>query len=246
MGRVCRGLGPIHRIFIFSGAPLVWIPARSIDWTWLLDPDTTQYPTPEIMRCTLRTTIPRLLLVLPLALVGCGHVAGNYPDPEASTPKALPEHYQHGNLKTELIWKEPGELHGFLVLWEHSELSTARLHGFASKGYANAAEDEARFQPMADADYACAAVWVFVSPGFHRGIWPENMRIEFTDGSSASSKELFLYAPVGSTDPVQSSVDGTITLDAKADPDRSGRYLYIFLPAEHLEKEVVRISRVSS
>lgn len=183
-----------------------------------------------------------LLLLLPLLVGGCGRVAGNYPEPETPAPPSLPDHYRHGNIKTKLLWDEPGQVHGFLVLWESAETTTERLHGFALKGYPQAAADEARFQRMADADYACAAVWVFVAPGFHRGIWPEEVHLEFDDGSSSRAQELFLYNPPRTNDPVQSTVDGTITLDAKADPDEAGRYLYIFTTAETLEHEIVAIT----
>lgn len=190
----------------------------------------------------MRLPLPPLLVGAALLLGACGHVAGNYPEPRsAPEPAPLPESFRLGNIKGDLVWQEAGRIHGFLMLWEHASVSTERLHQYAIQGNAVARRDEDRFRAMADRDLACAAVWVFVAPGFHRAIRPEQVRLEFEDGSSAPAEELFLYNPPRTEQPVQSSVSGTITLRAEDDPDHSGRYLYCFFPAEQLGMKLARV-----
>jgi hypothetical protein len=184
-----------------------------------------------------------LLIAMPLLLlVGCTYVEANYPRKKVVEPKPLPEHFRLGRIKGTLVWREPDTVHGFLILWEHASKSTARLHGYAVQGNRQAELDEERFRRMAEADLACAGVWVFLGSDFHRRIQPQDMRIQFGDGSVIAATEIFLYPPPSLAIPIQSSLDRDIILDTAADPNREGRYLYLFVPSKYLDKKIGSVS----
>lgn len=188
-----------------------------------------------------------LLRLLPfcclLAFLGCGPVPANYP-PEARDPaaKPLPEEYRRGKYEGRLVWREPGRVHGFLILWEDTADMILRLSRWNTGQNRQAAADLRRFRRYDQRGFCYATLVIFVAEDLERLVGDGDLRVEFTDGTSVRSQELLLYPAEGTTDPIQATTASDLLIRGEDDRYQQGRTFYIFVPRSEVQKTVASVS----
>ncbi len=165
-----------------------------------------------------------------------------FPGKKTPTVKELPEKHTFGKKSKRMVWRDENAVHGFLILGEHSSNRVAILKKYAESGSVAAAQDVKIFQTMAQSDLALACLSVFVAKGIDKKIVRGGMLITFSDGSSVVDKGMFLYPALRSSNIPKSSRNGAVALSSKDDPGMKGRTMYLFYPAEFLEKTIATIS----
>jgi hypothetical protein len=185
-----------------------------------------------------------------LLLAGCAHVDANYPEPRTATAAPeLPEQHVHEGFYTnkkytQLVWRQEGDIHGFLSYWEDAGVMATRMKRAADGRNPAAAKDAQRFQRMDDRGQCYLALWIYAAPEVEMLVRRGDLRIDFTDGTSTVNEDLYLYPVANRPEPFQSTANGAVLISGKADPDLEGRHFFIFMPEKWLAKKVASVTYV--
>jgi len=189
---------------------------------------------------------------LTLLLAGCAHVDANYPELKTGSdePRLPEEHIDAGfytsKKYTQLVWRQEGEIHGFLTYWEDAGIMVTRMKRAADGRNQEAAKDLKRFERMQGRGLCYLALWIYVAPEVEMLVRRGELRIDFADGTSTVNEDLYLYPVANRPDPFQSTANSAVLISGKADPDLEGRHFFIFMPRKWLEKKVASVTYVGS
>jgi hypothetical protein len=187
-----------------------------------------------------------------VAASGCAHVDANYPAHRAASgPPALPEKYVYegyytNQTFTQLVWRQEGEIHGFLLRWEDVGAHVLRLKRLADGRNREAAKDVKRFERMRDRGHRYLALRVFAAPDVEMLIRRGDLRINFEDGTSAVAQDYYLYPVENRPDPFQSTAIGAVLISGEADPYMQGRRFFIFVSEQWEDKKVESVEVVGT
>ncbi len=193
-----------------------------------------------------------LLCCLAALMAGCARVDANYPEPKTeSEPPELPERYVYEGFYTNknfshLVWRQEGEIHGFLLFWEDASVQVLRMKRAADGQNPEAAKDVKRFEKMQERGCCYLALRVFAAPNVDLLIRRGDLRINFQDGTSTVNQDLYLYPVVNRPDPFQSTSNGAVLISGTADPYLQGRNFFIFAPKQWLDKKVESVEFIGS
>jgi hypothetical protein len=194
----------------------------------------------------MRLLVLFLFALLVFGTVGCGHVAGNYPIEKVQAEKKLPETFEHQGKSRQLVWRDEGEIHGFVGKSKTCADMVKMMRGYAKQGHTLAERDAKIFEPMARSGLAFTPMRVFVARGVQRRIERGDFLITFADGTSAPDKGALLYPIMGDAGAPSSSLGAVVRLEHDGDPDLKGRALYLFFPEEFLDRTIRSVEFVDA
>jgi len=192
----------------------------------------------------MRMPVYATVLLCLLVAHGCGPVTANYPPPKKIKMKELPEETSLPGVDYKFVWREEGRIHGFMSRWESAYRMAEKMERYAQMGNQEAAKDAKRFTTVARSNMGCVKIWVFAAYDVEQDLKEGELQLTFDDGTTIEDKGLFLYGPIGSGNNFQTSRGDVAHLKGKDDPEMQGRALYLFAPAEYLDREVVSIALI--
>lgn len=191
-------------------------------------------------RCRIRTII---LLTTILAMAGCAHVAGNYPDKRASK-SALPDEFKSPQgQETRLAWVVPGKVHGFMNFWRDCSVRADFFREMAAQSNLEVHREGARqFDALSEAGIAEITMFVFFGKNVEVPIRKGDFEITFADGTVVPDEGVLRAEPRDVNKPYRSTREGPTTLSNEpvGDPEKT-LGIAIFVPAEHLDKQVASV-----
>lgn len=192
---------------------------------------------------TLRRRPALSLLVLFLALTGCAHVAGNYPD--SKKPKsALPDEFTSPQGKeTDLAWVVPGKVHGFVNFWRDCSVRADFFRKIAAQSNLEVHREGARqFEALSEAGIAEITLFVFFARDVEVSIKKGDFEVTFDDGTVVRDVGVLRSEPRDVEKPYRSTREGPTKLSSEpvGDP-KQPLGMAIFVPAEHLDKQVTGV-----
>lgn len=186
-------------------------------------------------------SIPVILILGCLA--GCGHIAGNYPTQTA--PKSLlPEEFKtpYGS-DTDLVWSEPGRVHGFLSLWRDTSERAETFKKLAADSGLEVHREGARmYADLSEAGIAEAALWVFFGRDVEVRCSQGDFEVQFSDGTTVRDQGILYVEPRDVEKPYRYTRDSGLILSAEPVGKGEPLRVLLFLPAEHLDKKITKVT----
>jgi len=185
-----------------------------------------------------------LLSGIVLFLLGCGHVAANYPVERARKPKELPKTYSLKGTMRNLSWIEPGEVHGFTRRIVSTQEFAEKMRRFADGGSDLARSNARAVEPMVKSGlYYCRSI-TFLAENVERSFRKGDFLITFADGTQDRDLGALVFPNRGATGEPEWTSVRKVTIRGVDDPEMGGWPIFIFLAPEHAKKTLQKIEWV--
>ena len=186
-------------------------------------------------------SIPVLLILG--SLTGCSHVVGNYP--ARTAPKSLlPEEYKtpYGS-DTDLVWSEPGQVHGFLSLWRDTSERAETFKKLATDSGLEVHREGARmYADLSKAGIAEAVLWVFFGRDVEFRCSQGDFEVQFSDGTTVRDQGVLYVEPRDVEKPYRYTRDGGLILSVEPVGKGEPLRVLLFLSAENLDKKITKVA----
>ncbi len=189
----------------------------------------------------MRLVVTAVLITVIVALAGCAHVEGNYPEPKKRPPQ-LPETYEANGESQPVVWERPGEVRIFNLGWRNPENDVLQLRG-AMAGGMREYEPVLKFlEPLADKDKVLYSVAVFLTKEATLQVPLGRMEISFADGTKVADQGAFVMELKKKQYRFRDSRNKTLKVQLKyaSEPGKPVGLSFI-LDAEHMDKSVTRV-----
>ncbi|MCP4572541.1 MAG: hypothetical protein GY838_09350 [bacterium] len=193
----------------------------------------------------MRLVVSALLIIVIVALSGCGHVSGNYPVPKKRPPQ-LPEQYENrAGEALPVVWERPGEVRVFGFGWRDPSANLDQLRQAINAGQRQFEPHLRMMEPIADDGYVLYTVAVFVTKEATLEVPLGRVEVFFSDGSTATDLGAFFAEQSRNQVRYRDSRNKKLNVQSKyATAPGTPIMLAFILPAEHLEKPVSRLNYV--